>query len=138
MSFRQTNLGPVVPGATLLSPDPPHNFSALGKEFLESAKTLNLSHPNQPDWPTFFLVCQALGLYLKAFLRCKGVSVEDLKKPKIFGHDLQLGFNKAMQLELHKMLDLAAELGGYIAVISQPYKDRDFQYMHSGTWELVF
>ena len=92
MSFpSQANVGLVVPGATQLGPDHPHNFSALGKEFLEAAKTLNLSHPNQPDWPTFFLACQALELYLKAFLRCKGVSVEDLKKSKIFGHDLQLG-----------------------------------------------
>ena len=64
--------------------------------------------------------------------------MEDLKKPKIFGHDLQLGFNKAMELDLHKILDFAGELGGFVAVISQPYKERDFQYMHSGTWELVF
>jgi len=83
------------------------------------------------------MICQALELYLKAFLRSKKVSVEDLKKPKIFGHDLQIGFNKAMELELDKILDFTGELGNYVAVISQPYKERDFQYKHSGSWELI-
>ena len=131
------NVGTVVPWLTRLGSDSPHNFSALGEEFLEAAKILNSHHPNKPDWPTFLMICQALELYLKAFLRSKKVSVGDLKKPKIFGHDLKIGFNKAMELELDKILDFTGELGNYIAVISQPYKERYFQYKHSGSWELI-
>jgi hypothetical protein len=128
----------VVPGATQLGPDHPHNFSKLGKNYLEAAKILDSHHQNQPDWPTFFVVCQALELYLKAFLRAHGVSVEDLIKRRIFGHDLQLGFDKAMKLGLDKTLDFTYDLRYYVGVINQPYKERDFQYKGSGSWELIF
>ena len=127
----------VVPGLTHLGPDDPHNFSKLGKEYLEAAKTLDVRHPNEPDWPTFFVVCQALELYLKAFLRAHGVSVEDLINRRMFGHDLQLGFDKAMKLGLDKTLDFTRELGERVEVINRPYKERDFQYKHSGSWELT-
>jgi len=131
-------VGPVVPGATLLGPDHEHNFSKLGKEYLEAAKILDSRHPNEPDWPTFFVACQALELYLKAFLRAHGVSVEDLINRKVFGHDLQLGFDKAMKLGLDKTLDFTDALRYYVGVINQPYKERDFQYKGSGSWELIF
>ena len=129
-------VGTTTPGLTQLPPDSPHNFSTLGRDFLAAATLLNSHHPNSPDWPTFFLVCQALELYLKAFLRYRGLSTEDLKKPKIFGHDLQLGLNKAMELKLEKTLDFTHELGNSITLINQPYKERDFQYLRSGSWEL--
>lgn len=124
-------------GLTQLRPDHPHNFSKLGKKYLEAAKALDTRHPNEPDWPTFFLVCQSLELYLKAFLRAREVPVEDLLKRRIFGHDLGLGLDKAMELGLDKTLDFTDDLRSCVAVINQPYKDRDFQYKHSGSWELI-
>jgi hypothetical protein len=127
----------VVPGATQLRPDHPYNFSKLGKKYLEAAKILDSHHQNQPDWPTFFVACQALELYLKAFLRAHAVSVEDLISRKVFGHDLQLGFEKAMKLGLDKRLDFTDDLRFCVGVINQPYKERDFQYKGSGSWELI-
>ena len=127
-----------MPGATQLGPDHPHNFSKLGKNYLEAAKILDSHHQNQPDWPTFFVVCQALELYLKAFLVAHRVSVEDLINRKVFGHNLQLGFEKAIKLGLGERLDFTDELRRCVAVINQPYKERDFQYKGSGSWELIF
>jgi hypothetical protein len=132
------NVGTSVRGLIQLGPDSQHNFSVLGREYLEAAITLSINRPQDLHWPTFFLVCQALELYLKAFLRSRDVPVGDLRNPRVFGHDLQLGFNKAMQLGLHKALPIAGELGKCIAIISTPYKKRDFQYMHSWSGELIF
>ena len=41
-----------------------------------------------------------------------------------------------MELKLEKTLDFTHELGNSITLINQPYKERDFQYLRSGSWEL--
>ena len=64
------------------SADAAIHFAKLGKEFADAAKVLNQHHQNQkshPSWPTYFVACQALELYLKAFLRANGMSSDDLK-----------------------------------------------------------
>jgi hypothetical protein len=72
------------------------------------------------------------------YLAAHEVSVEDLISRKVFGHDLQLGFDKAMKLGLGKTLSFTDDLRYYVGVINQPYRERDFQYKGSGSWELVF
>ena len=121
-------------GLTRLGPDSPHNFWALGEEFLKAAKIITDKHPNEWNFPTYFLLCHALELYLKSFLRSKEVSVEDLKNPTKFGHDLQCGFNLARSKG--SALIFTDELEQCVKDVSPTYKNRDFQYMHTGQWTL--
>jgi len=120
---------------TRLDKDSAHNFSKLGEEYLEAAKVLNRHYENSPEWPTFFLACTALELYLKAFLRIKGVSIGDLKSRTKFGHDLMRCFIRSKELGL--VLPFEGNLESAIEVLNEYYRDREFQYAGSGSWELV-
>lgn len=127
--------GVLVPGMTLLDNDSAHNFSKLGEEYLEAAKILNRHYADSPKWPTFFLGCTALELYLKAFLRFKGVSIGDLKSRNKFGHDLMRRFSRSKELGLAQSFE--GDLEFAIEKLNEYYRDREFQYAGSGSWELV-
>jgi len=114
-----------------LGNDSAYNFLKLGEKFREAAKILNQHYRNAPDWPTFLLACQGLELYLKAFLRAKSMSLDDLKNK--IGHDLQLAYKRSKDLGLWKVAEVDEEM---ITLLNQVYKERDFQYRASGEWEL--
>jgi hypothetical protein len=69
-------------------------------------------------------------------LRAKGISADDLKNYRKFGHDLEKLFNEARDRDLGKHFDSIDELGRYIPLISQPHKSREFYYKPVGQWEL--
>jgi hypothetical protein len=126
-------------GLTLVGPESPRNFSAQGEKYLKAAKIIIAQNQRELEWPIFFLLCQALELYLKAFLRFKGVSVEDLRNPRKFCHDLQRGFKMArgMAQGLETASSFTDELEKCIEVVGPIYKERDFQYTNTGIWTLV-
>jgi hypothetical protein len=82
-------------GLAPLGPVSPRSFWALSEKFLKAAKIVGEQPQHELEWLMYFLICQALELYLKCLLRSKGVSVKDLKNPTKFGHDRQLGFKMA-------------------------------------------
>ena len=118
---------------TELPDDSAYNFVKAGKDFAEAAKILNRHCHNEPFWPTYFVACQALELYFKAFLRAKGMSLEDLKQ---VGHDLQRAFRKANELGFGKVVGVTGEVEKTISMLSPIYLKRDFQYKGSGEWTL--
>jgi len=122
-----------VPGR-FLTPDDPHCYCSLAKDYLNASAILNTNFKNAPQWPTFSCTCQSLELFLKAFLRVQGISADDLKWK--FGHDLRLLFDKARELGLS--FDSIDKLGKFIPLINQAHKDRDFQYEKIGERELPF
>jgi hypothetical protein len=65
-----------------------------GRSFWRSAEQLRSAPPKvtHPDPPQTFLFCHSIELYLKAFLRGAGVSVDDLKK---IGHRISKLGNEA-------------------------------------------
>jgi hypothetical protein len=114
-----------------LGNDSAYNFLKLGEKFRDAAEILNQHYRNAPDWPTFVVACQGLELYLKAFLRAKGMTLDDLKNK--IGHDLQRAYNKSKDLGLWKVPQGDEEM---ITLLNQAYKERDFQYRASGEREL--
>jgi hypothetical protein len=67
-----------------------------GRSFWRSAEQLRASPPKvtHPEAPQTFLFCHSIELYLKAFLRAAGRSVDDLKR---IGHRIsKLGMEAAM------------------------------------------
>jgi hypothetical protein len=128
----------LIPGLTLVSEDNPLNFSRLATEFLEAAKALLNSQPSQLDsWPLIFLTCQACELYLKAFLRMRDVSAQQLRDRNFFCHDLQPGFKAAKAQGL--VMDSAFEHGleTCIKLLGPPYRDREFQYKREFVGKMV-
>lgn len=117
-----------------LSDDCAYNFIKVGKEFAEAGKILNQHHRNAPSWPTYFVACQALELYLKAFLRAKGMSLKDLRNK--IGHDLLFAFCKAKEMGLGKVVSITKDDEHMIEILNPIYSKRDFQYKSSGEWAL--
>jgi len=117
-----------------LRDDSAYNFVKVGRDFADAARTLNKHYDNQPFWPTYFVACQGLELYLKAFLRVQGMSVQDLKDK--VGHDLQRALVKAKELDFCRVVSLTRDEEDMIRILSPAYLKRDFQYKGSGEWTL--
>jgi hypothetical protein len=113
-------------------------FARLGQDFAKAAKILYQHHQNQKSyvfWPTYFLVCQALELYLKAFLRANDVPAKYLKDK--IGHDLQRACHEAKQKGLDKIVNLTKDEEQMIEILNPHYQNRDFQYKNDGEFTLV-
>jgi hypothetical protein len=74
-------------------------------------------------------------LYLKAYLRAKGQSVDDLKS---VGHNLKLAFERAENLGLLKHFPIETNEREALEKLSQVYQSKDFHYKNQGCWELPF
>ena len=116
------------------------HFAELGKEFAGAANILYKVCQDQhvhPSWPIHFVTCQALELYLKAFLRAKGVSLDDLRDRRKFGHDLHRALREAKQKGLNKVVTITEDEEHVIKILNAHYKTRDFQYKSSGEFILA-
>ena len=101
------------------------DFLYLARNFLSAAKTL--SEHDDHGLPALIMMCQAAELYLKAFLRAKNFSVEELRGN--FGHDLEALFNRARELDENLF---TPELGKCLGIVSETYRTRDYLYRATG------
>lgn len=71
----------------------PRKFYLNGKEYFDAAKVIIEKEINEDKFINvkLYLLCHSLELYLKAYLRYKGLSIKKLKKE--IGHDLEKAFN---------------------------------------------
>jgi len=113
--------------------DSAHNFHKLGSEYLNAAHLV--FDKLGPIFPGYTLIGQAMELYLKAFLRAKGLSVSKLKS---IGHDLKLALVTAENLGISKHFKTDPDERMCLEKLSVVYKSKDFQYKTQGTWELPF
>ena len=114
------------------------HFATLGEEFAAAANILYKACQGQqahPSWPIHFTACQALELYLKAFLRANKVSLDYLKKK--IGHDLHRALCESKQKGLGKIVTVADDEEHVIKILNAHYKSRDFQYKGSGEFTLA-
>jgi hypothetical protein len=114
------------------------HFAKLGEEWANSAKATYADckkRGEHPSWPAHFIACQALELYLKAFLRAKGVEVDELKFK--IGHNLVRALAEARQRDFDRLVTLSADDEHVINTLNSHYRDRDFQYQGSGEFTLV-
>ena len=82
--------------------------------------------------PSYYLVSHSIELALKAFLRGNGVSLEDLKNQRKFGHDLEKVFNKCIQLGLESFLPITEKDKFAIITIYDYYKTKELEYIVTG------
>jgi hypothetical protein len=82
--------------------------------------------------PSYYLVSHSIELALKAFLRGSGVSLDDLKNPRKFGHDLNKGLNKSIRLGLKSFLPITEKDIFAISTINDYYKAKELEYIVTG------
>ena len=114
------------------------HFAKLGEEWADAAKaaySVSQKRGEHPSWPAHYSACQALELYLKAFLRAKGADIDHLKYK--VGHNLVRALADAMEQDFDKIVTLSVADEHVINKLNSHYQDRDFQYKGSGEFELV-
>jgi len=80
--------------------------------------------------PRYFLLCHAIELGIKAFLKYKGASHDDLKK---IGHDLEHLLD-----EIREKHNIVVDKDSYIRImmVNAYYKEKNFEYSLMGYKEL--
>jgi len=82
-----------------------------------------------PDAPVTLLLAHAVELYLKAFLRLRGVSIDEVKNS--FGHD----FKKLVDEASSHGLSLVKEAVDIAAVLTEKESIRRSRYIETGYYE---
>lgn len=82
--------------------------------------------------PRYYLLGHAIELSLKAFLLAKGVSLEELRSMKLFGHDLEKCLQRADSLGLKENVHLNEGERGCISLLNRTYKKKEHEYITTG------
>jgi HEPN domain-containing protein len=84
-----------------------------------------------PDAPVTLLLAHAIELYLKAFLRLRGVGIEEVRTS--FGHD----FKKLVDEASSRGLSLGKEEIDIAAILTEKESIRRSRYIETGYWERI-
>lgn len=107
-------------------------FHTSADECLRAADILYEAGWTDPVPTILFLIGQSIELSLKSFLRGSGYSIQDLRNPKKFGHNIENALVAAQEHGLESLIILTAEEIELIHIINDPYKRKDLQYVSVG------
>lgn len=95
---------------------------SLSIEFLEAARVLHATPPTRISYSSiiYYLLGHSAELSLKAFLKQRGQSIDELKR---IGHNLEELVKQAMKTGLTKNTSLSN-----VIQLSTTYKDKNFEY----------
>jgi len=82
----------------------PFGFIAYAADFLDAAKQFKTSRPFSPV--PYYLLCHSIELSLKCFLLGKGVSKEELKDFRKYGHHLIKLITQARELGIDSLVTI--------------------------------
>ena len=109
-------------------------FWSAAEDFLTAAQKTKSDDPwglgHESRSVTFYLAGHALELVLKAFLRAKGFSIDDLKNK--FGHDLEKLLNQAEAQDLAKFTAVSETHRKLVLLLNDSYKPKDLEYYVAG------
>jgi len=106
----------------------PYGLFYYGKEFFNAAKGVVQSTKYSPV--PYYLYCHSIELLLKSFLLVEGVPKKELKKQKLYGHDLEKILKGAQKLGLSKFVKIRPEQGKEILKANEYYNipHKGFEY----------
>ena len=104
-------------------------LSNQAENFLTAAKLLREKNDHLFQ-PTYFVVCQAMELALKGFLRGNGGDVEWMKKK--IGHNLGAAVIESEKFDLNALVTISVEQKAMIEMINFYYASKDLQYAMTG------
>ena len=107
-------------------------FWSAAEDFFAAAQKTKSNDPLgfESCGVTFYLAGHALELVLKAFLRAKGFSIDDLKNK--FSHDLVKLLNQAEAQDLGELVAISKESRQLILMLNDVYKPKDLEYYVAG------
>jgi hypothetical protein len=105
-------------------------FVQDARAYVEAARTLHDVHGDTPRFfsPTYFLLCQAMELGLKAQLSAAGVSKRKLRKR--IGHDIELAYRYARRFFRFTPAD--ARFSHLVRWLAAYHRDHSFRYRKTG------
>jgi hypothetical protein len=115
----------------------PKFFFSPARQYLQLLSIAQRQTPRIPEnefhlaFPKRMLLGFALELYLKAWLRIKGVSTGDLRY--VYGHDIQKLFDEALALGL----PARAELHDVVHQLAPQHADFGFRYVVDGSYYIA-
>ena len=112
-------------------------FRQIARSFLEGAD--KLIEKGQKDPATYFLICHALELSLKAYLAARGVNIDELHRK--YGHNIQKLYKESVALGFRiesKITPphIAKHMPAFIRQISEFHTSRSFDFPFSKTMAL--
>ena len=98
-------------------------------EYYASYELIQSQRPKMNEYfaVKYYLLCHALELTMKAWLRHKGATYKELKT---LGHDLERIMT--VLYEQHQLL-FSAEIQAMISLVNQHYSQKEFEYALKGT-----
>lgn len=106
-------------------------------EYLEAALVVDEHLGQRPKYvhvspiPAYFLLTHALELTLKAFLRGKGLSVDEISS-RALGHDLLALHTKALELGLPELYQLTEEDASALQLLADLNERHQLRYIETG------
>jgi len=101
---------------------------AYARHFFSAAQSLP-ANGDRVSPVAYYLFCHSIELALKAFLRTKGVPVQDLRSQRRFGHDLERLLDRGIDLGLLTVAHLSRDQQLAIQVASESYRSKRFEYL---------
>ena len=113
----------------------PLGYWNLAHDFFEAADIVRkrIEVEVKISSPTYYLYAHAIELTFKAFLRCKGIEVKELKK---FGHNLEELLHEAKGKDLATHTQLTLKQTAVIKYINLTYNGKNLEYFIQGVKHL--
>ncbi len=108
----------------------PFGLWRYGNDFRKAAIAVEERHNKVGFMPLYFLLGQAIELFLKAFLFANVHEPESLRR--IYGHNLSALIEEALQNGLADHVLLKPEYIAVIRVLNEQYQPRKLQYIETG------
>lgn len=103
-----------------------------GHNFYIAARALVDKNDPNTRIPAYYLISHCIEVTLKAYLRGAGVSLEDLKNPKKYGHNLEKCLKKALDKDVQKLIQISDIEKLAIEMINEYYMDKQLNYIKTG------
>jgi hypothetical protein len=103
------------------------------KDMLKAARLVLADESMSRSSPVFYLAGHGIEEAFKAFLRCHGKSLEDLKK---IGHNLDCALNVAISNGFEELCPLTIQDKKMISAFNGYYQTKKFEYRVTGLYHL--
>jgi len=102
---------------------------SYAKDFDEAARIVASKDEQRVSIPAYYLICHAIELALKAFLRGSGATLTDLRQ---LGHDLNKCFDRALSYNLLSYCGLSVNQQTAIKMMAEYYGAKELEYIVTG------
>lgn len=104
----------------------PTGFLFYATDFLNAHESYKSDNPFSPV--SYYLVCRSLELSMKSFLLAKGMTRQEIKNTKKYGHDLKKILRKAKELGINTISPISDTQEEQIVQANNWYARKGFEY----------